>query len=168
MIRNAQDRISAISNLDLTKEQNLLMAKLAEGFNGILASIPEGVDGKQSYINCLEGKFKKLNKEIKLGLRGEPITTRQVLKSYFGKDDELALLQEFIRERIKKAIIRWHDCHEYFVGISHYPDEEKIEEDDFISQWEEIQKCVLMVLRPFFGNTSVLDEVMKLEEPPNG
>ena len=168
LIRNAQDRISAIPGVDLTEEQNLLIDKLAEGFSSILSSIPEGIDGKQSYIDYLEGKFKDLNREIRLGLRGEPITTKQVLKSYFGKDDELASLQEFVQKRIREAIIRWHSYHIYFVKISHYSDDEKIEEDDFISKWEEIQKCALMVLRPFFGTTSVLDEVMKLEEPPNG
>lgn len=168
LIRNAQDKISITTGINLSDEQNSLIDKLSENFKNILSSIPNGSDNKQSYLDYLEGKFTDLNRELKLGLKGEPLTTKQVLKSYFGREEELSVLQEFVQKRIKEAILRWHNCHKYFVKVSHYSNDKTIQQDDFMSQWEEIQRCVLMVLRPFFSSVSIIDEVMKLEEPPNG
>jgi hypothetical protein len=168
LIRNAQDKISVSVGIDLTSEQSTLIDRLSGNFRSILSSIPEETDDKQSYVDYLEGKFTDLNRELKLSLKGEPLTTKQVLKSYFGREEDLSVLQEFVQKRIKEAIVRWHNCHKYFVKISHYSNDKPIEREEFSAQWEEIQRCVLMVLRPFFSTVSIIDEIMKLEEPPNG
>jgi len=168
LVRNTKDKLSAIAGADLTQEQIVLMGKLTECFKNILSSIPSGNDDRQAYVDNLEGKFGKLNKELKISLKGEPLTTKQAMKSYFGREDELSLLQDFVQKRIKEAILRWHNCHEYFLKIAHYSSDKVIQGDEFMAQWEEIQRCVLMVLRPFFKTVSIIDEILKLENPPNG
>ncbi|GEM_PF-4470265 len=167
LIRNAQDKIAVASGTDFTSEQSALIARLSENFNSLLSSIPGETDDKQGYVDYLDGKFADLSRELKLCLKGEPLTTKQVLKSYFGREEELSLLQDFVQKRIKEAIMRWHNCHKYFVKVSHYSNDKRIDEADFRAQWEEIQRCVLMVLRPFFSTASIIDEIMKLEKPPH-
>lgn len=165
LIRNAQNRMIENQSIALSEAHLKLIENMLGSFKGILSSIPEGIDGKEAYIHYLDVKFKELNKAIELALQGKPITTKQVLKSYFGRDKEIALLQNFAQKRIKDAILRWHECHIYFVQFTHYPDKE-IVVSDFLSKWEEIQRCVLMALRPFFSSTSVLDGIMQQDQPP--
>lgn len=168
LIRNAKDRISAISTEGLNEENRQLINKVSDIFNNILSSLSGATDEEKASAAYLEGKFNSLKVEIARVLAGKPTTTKQVLKSYFGKDDELVSLQEFAKKRIKESIDRWNSCHEYFNDVAHYSNKIRIDEEEFASKWEEIQQCVLIVLRPFFNTVSMLDEIIKLEEPPNG
>jgi len=167
LVRNAKDRISAISTATLTEEQQQLLVKFSDVFNTILSSLTKSADENKTSTASLTDKFNNFKTEIVRFLDGKPTTTRQVLRSYFGTDDKLVSLQEFTEKRIEVALDRWSGCHDYFNDVAHYSDKSLVKAEEFLSKWEEIKKCALIVLRPFFVAASLIDEVINLEEPPN-
>ena len=167
LIRSARDKLEKnLSKKALNKRQEYVLENLSNSFGKTLKQIPSEIKEKKSYENFLKEQFYSLNITIVKTFQCLPITTNHVLKSYFGDHKEIDVLPKPLRERVRKTIAIWHENHGYFVRICHYPNG-LIESSVFLSKWEDIQKCLLSALTLFFEDANIIDQILKLDEPPN-
>lgn len=161
--RNAKEALTIGSNKYTNEEQQEALDKLRVCFDKALTLMPIfSEDEKQAQNNLVESEYKDIEETLKNG----GFTLKQRLKRYLGSYEDLSKMPESFRKRIKDTISLWDKAHDYFIGLSHY-NSKNIDEEKFRKNWQVIQDCLFYALSPFFEEISVLDEILKMETPPN-
>jgi hypothetical protein len=143
LIRRTKTKMLGSVNKPLSEEQKELLKNLGHCFTQILTKIPYEIEDKDSCKSLLHDKYQDLNINIEGTFKLVPLTSKQVLSSYYGSQKDIQNSPEFTQRIRKQTISTWVKNHKYFTGASHYSEEFK--EKEFQEKWETMQMCILSV-----------------------
>jgi hypothetical protein len=164
LVRNVKKEVKNNSNSKIDHSQNGVLQKLKDYFDEALKLMPTDVesDDKFAQQRRAQQQFDDLSNTL---LKGR-LTQKQILKRYFGDKDDLARMPHFAKTSIAEIVSIWAKSHDYFVNVSHYGCP-AIDENEFKENWQSIQRCLRITLTLFVDHIPSLDDLLKLEFPPD-
>jgi hypothetical protein len=171
---NSIRHITGILTRNVSREQDLrhgeneqrheVLRQFDDCFDRALDLMP--VSESKSEMDAQRDKARAMFSGLKDTLEKGELTQRQKLCTYFGNGANVTKSPEFAVNQISKTITLWTDAHDYFIKLAHYGDG-GTDEAEFLDNWHTICGCIVKTLSLFIHDRPALDEILKLEEPPD-